>query len=119
MGTCAVWKSLTQQEKEKKVKCLKHPFKSDHTTQNCTVKGKKCKLCSQDTHHFLLCPKKPKKSGSNVTKTIATTTATEQSMLPVMVQTQFVNGRDNTKIGTLMDLASIINSSHFNTNYKS
>ena len=41
-----------------------------------------------------------------MTKTITTTTGAEQSILPVMVQAQFVTGKDNTKIGTLMDLAS-------------
>ena len=53
MESCDVWKNLTQKEKEKKVKCIKHPFKDDHTTQSCTVNGRKCKLCFKDTHHFL------------------------------------------------------------------
>ena len=43
MDTCSVWNSLNLREKEKRSKCLKHPFKSDHTTQSCTVSGRKCK----------------------------------------------------------------------------
>merc|ERR1712096_532577 len=68
MSSCAVWTGLSQRDKEKRVKCIKHPFKSDHLTQNCTVSGRRCRNCSLDTHHFLLCPKKPAKSKSNVAK---------------------------------------------------
>ena len=106
METCDVWKNLTQKEKEKRVKCVKHPFKNDHLTKDCTIKGRKCKLCGQDSHHFLLCTKKPVKSGSNVAKTSSKTATGNQSMLPVMVQAQFVTGLHNSKIGTLMDLCS-------------
>ena len=59
MERCAVWNSLTQKDREKKVKCVKHPFKEDHTTQECTVDGRKCKFCYKDNHHFLMCSKKP------------------------------------------------------------
>ena len=71
METCSVWNSLTQKEREKKVKCVKHPFKDDHTTQECTVSGRTCKLCKKDSHHFLLCFKKPVKSSSKVAKASA------------------------------------------------
>ena len=73
METSDVWRNLTQKEKEKKVKCLKHPFNTDHLTKDCTIKGRKCKLCNQDSHHFLLCTKKPVRSGSNVAKTSSNT----------------------------------------------
>ena len=106
MENCEVWRSLNQKEKEKRVKCIKHPFKSDHLTKDCTTKGRKCKICNQDSHHFLLCAKKPVKSGSNVAKTSSNTATGSQSKLPVMLQAQFVTGVHNTKIGTLMDLCS-------------
>ena len=103
MESCDVWKNLTQKEKEKKVKCIKHPFKDDHTTQSCTVNGRKCKLCSKDTHHFLLCPKPVAKSSSN-TATLATTSI--ESLSPVLVQSLFVDAPDGSKIGSLLDLCS-------------
>ena len=105
MENCEVWKSLSQQEKERLVKCIKHPFKDDHVTQNCTVKSKKCKFCDKDSHHFLLCTKKPVKSSSNVTS-ITNTSMCGPDLLPVMVQAQFVNGVGNDRVGTLMDLCS-------------
>ena len=71
MNTCSVWNSLTMEEKNGKVKCLKHPFKDDHTTQECTVSGRTCKLCKQDDHHFLLCSKMSAKSNTNVSKVSA------------------------------------------------
>ena len=56
MATCSVWNSLTHKERERKVKCVKHPFTDDHATQECTTSGRKCKICQKDNHHFLLCP---------------------------------------------------------------
>ena len=91
-----------------KVKCVKHPFKDDHTTQECTVSGRTCKFCKKDSHHFLLCFKKPVKSSSKVAKASASslTAQSDNAMLPVMLQAQFVPGLNGSKIGTLMDLAS-------------
>ena len=103
MESCGVWKSLSQKEKEKKVKCVKHPFKDDHTTQTCTVTGRKCKFCSKDTHHFLLCPKPVAKSSSNTTTLTATSV---ESMSPVLVQSLYVSAPDGSKIGSLLDLCS-------------
>ena len=97
-----MWKSLSQSDKERKVKCIKHPFKDDHTTQSCTVTGKTCKFCSKETHHFLLCPN-PVKSSSNVAKI---NTTSRNSMSPVLVQAQYVAAQDGSKIGTLLDLCS-------------
>ena len=103
MDTCEVWNSLSFNEKQKRVKCIKHPFKDDHITSNCTVKGRKCKNCSQDGHHFLLCPKKTIKSTSNST---TLTIQGENKMMPVMLQTQYVLTPDNSTVGALLDLAS-------------
>ena len=108
METCSVWNSLPQEERETMVTCLKHPFKDDHSTQECTVSGKACKFCKNDDHHHLLCPKMPNKSNTNVAKLSASSLSTQSdnSMLPVMVQAQFVTGLHGSKIGTLMDLCS-------------
>ena len=106
MEPCAVWDSMSLKDREKKVKCIKHPFNSDHTTQNCTVSGRRCKYCSQDSHHFLLCPKKPVRSKTHVARVSTNSAVTVQPMLPVMVQAQYVNGENSSKIGTLMDLCS-------------
>ena len=84
MEKCEVWNSLSLKEKQRKVKCLKHPFNDDHTTGTCTYKGRPCKICSQEGHHFLLCPqaKKPVKSSSNST---SMTTQNGEGMLPVLL----------------------------------
>ena len=70
MDSCNLWNNLSVKEREAKAKCLKHPFKTDHTTAECTVSGKKCKHCSKDTHHFLFCPTPKKKTSSNIAKVI-------------------------------------------------
>ena len=62
---------------------------------------------SKDKHHFLLCSKKPpSKSSSSAAKAASLTVQSDQNMLPVMVQAQFVTGGDMSKVGTLMDLCS-------------
>ena len=110
MESCSVWNSLTQREKESKVKCIKHPFKSDHTTSNCTVSGRKCKCCNDDTHHFLLCPKKKVKSSSNVAKNATASCAIDRSnKLPVLLQAQFISTPHCSKVGTFLDLGSTDN----------
>ena len=105
MEGCEVWASLSLREREKLVKCVKHPFKDDHSTQNCTVNSKNCKFCDKDSHHFLLCPKKSFKSLTNVTSS-SHKVVTTQILPPVLVQAQFIDWVENSKIGTLMDLCS-------------
>ena len=104
MESCDVWGLLSLKEKESRVNCIKHPFKTDHTTQTCTVSGKRCKFCSLDTHHFLLCPSKSaiKSSANAVTMSVSG----NGELLPVMVQAQYVVSPDGSKVGTLMDLCS-------------
>ena len=107
METCDVWNSLHQEEKESKVKCLKHPFKIDHTTSECTVTGKACKLCSKDSHHFLLCPNKKVNSNSNVAKIITAAAQTDRSLqYPTLVQAQYISTPHGGKVGALLDLCS-------------
>ena len=87
------------------MKCLKHPFHDDHTTGTCTYKGRPCKICSQDGHHFLLCPKASKtaKTSSNST---TMTAINGDGMLPVLLQMQYVFTPGGSGVGTLLDLAS-------------
>ena len=109
MDTCVVWNGLSQREKENRSKCLKHPFKSDHSTADCTTSIRKCKICSKETHHFLLCPSR-KKSNSNVAKVSSSSTAKgDRVKNPVMLQAQFVSGPDGSRLGALLDLASTDN----------
>ena len=105
MERCEVWGSLSLREKERLVKCVKHPFKDDHTSQNCTVKSRKCKFCDSDSHHFLLCTKKQIKSSSNVSSGTNFSFGSK-CLSPVLVQAQFVDGVENSRIGTLLDLGS-------------
>ena len=107
METCSVWNSLSQREKERKVKCLKHPFKIDHTTSECTVSGKACKFCSQDSHHFLLCAERKVNSSSNAAKISSATAQTNRSSkLATLVQAQYVSTPHGGKVGSLLDLCS-------------
>ena len=109
MDTCSVWNSLSLREKEKRSKCLKHPFKNDHTTAQCTVTGKSCKFCSKDTHHFLFCPTPKKKTTSAVAKISVHNSvdrSNEQLQKPVLLQAKFISGPDGSRIGALLDLAS-------------
>ena len=113
MDTCSVWNGLSQREKESRAKCLKHPFKTDHSTADCTVSGKRCKTCSKDGHHFLLCPSR-KKGSANVAKVTSSNTAKgDRIKNPVMLQAQFVSGPNGSKLGALLDLAS---TDHYVTN---
>ena len=107
METCSVWNSLHQEEKESKVKCLKHPFKINHTTSECTVTGNACKFCSQDSHHFLLCPNKKVNSSSNVAKILTAAAQTDRSLqFPTLVQAQYISTPHGRKVGALLDLCS-------------
>ena len=113
MDSCSVWNGLSQREKESRAKCLKHPFKTDHSTADCTVSGKRCKICSKDGHHFLLCPSR-KKGNANVAKVTSSNTAKgDRTKNPVMLQAQFVSGPNGSRLGALLDLAS---TDHYVTN---
>ena len=68
MESYSIWNSLPQQDKESKVKCLKRPFGTDLNTSDCNIKGRACKNCGKDSHHFLLCPAKKAMTGSNMAK---------------------------------------------------
>ena len=106
MDTCKVWRNLPYSDKENLVMCVKHPFKRNHATSECTVKSKKCKYCFKEDHHFLLCPAKQVDSISNIVNVHANAISCDQSKPPVLLQAQFVYGPGGNKIGTLLDLCS-------------
>ena len=88
MDSCEVWNSLSMRDKEKKVKCKKHPFATGHTDNECTKTISKCRLCSETSHHFLLCPKR-KTSTKSMISTMSMISTSE--LPPVMVQTAYVS----------------------------
>ena len=102
MDTCDIWNGLSIKEKEKRVKCKKHPFAKNHTTDTCSNPVAKCKMCSGTCHHFLLCPKRKTSTKSTITKTMTSST----NLLPVMVQTAFVKSRKGVQLGAMFDLCS-------------
>ena len=103
MGSCAVWNSLSLKDKERKVKCKRCPFSTNHTTNTCSVKNRICRICSSDSHHILLCPKQKASSNLCSTKSMIGNTT---SLLPVMVQTGYVTGEFGDKHGAMFDLCS-------------
>ena len=102
MDSCDVWNGLSVREKEKKVKCKKHPFATNHTTDSCTKSVAKCRLCSETSHHFLLCPKRKTSTKSANTKMMSG----DSDLLPVMVQTAYVQTPGGFRLGAMFDLCS-------------
>ena len=60
-GYCAVWHSLSIQERKEKVNCIKCPFggkETKHTTEDCKKTKFKCHNCSEENnHHTWFCTK--------------------------------------------------------------
>ena len=103
MDTCDIWNGFSVKEKEKRVKCKKHPFAKNHTTESCPFSNiTKCRICSGTCHHFLLCPRRKASTNSTITKTMTSKT----NLLPVMVQTAFVNTPKGVGLGAMFDLCS-------------
>ena len=110
MKSCSIWNSLPQQDKESKVKCLKHPFGTDHNTFDCTIKGRACKNCEKDSHNFLLCPAKKTMTDLNVARNKpASSFAGQLKKSSALLKAQFVTSIQGFKIGTLLDLGSTDN----------
>ena len=80
---------------------LRHPFKTAHKTQNCTVKKRKYKFCQSTSHHFLLC--------EQLNKSKSSAACADNQMLPLMRQAHYVFGAENNPTGTVMDLCSTDN----------
>ena len=103
MDTCDIWNGFSVKEKEKRVKCKKHPFAKNHTTESCPFSNiTKCRICSGTCHHFLLCPRRKASTNSTITKTMTSKT----NLLPVMVQTAFVKTPKGVGLGAMFDLCS-------------
>ena len=107
MSTCAVWKALTQAQKESKVTCKIHPFDRRHVTAACAEKnsGKgRCRSCKELGHHSLLCPTKfaQTSTGSATPKTMTSAT----NLPPVLLQTALLSGEGRAKHGVMFDLCS-------------
>ena len=73
MGSCLVWASLSLQQRQSLVKCIKHPFSQDgHTTAECTREiTRPCIHCKKINEHSpLLCPtfQVRKKSSANISR---------------------------------------------------
>ena len=109
-GNCAVWRSLSLQEKKGKVNCIKCPFggkDTKHFTADCKKTKFKCHNCLQENdHHSWFCTKPKAKTNSTITKT----SISGESLLlpPVMVKTMFVSvvsQKNNMpgKIGAMID----------------
>ena len=103
MDTCDIWNGFSVKEKEKRVKCKKHPFAKNHTTESCPFSNiTKCRICSGTCHHFLLCPRRKASTNSTITKTMTSKT----NLLPVMVQTTFFKTPKGVGLGAMFDLCS-------------
>ena len=118
MDSCAVWNGFAMKDKVERVKCIKHPFTKKHITTDCPVQKhqlRKCKICSEKTHHYLLCPKKTAKTITKASKTKSmidngehtSITFGDQTLLPVMLQTGYVKGAHKKALyGAMFDLCS-------------
>ena len=87
------------------MKCKKHPFATNHTTDGCRKSIGNCRHCSEANHHHLLCPKRKTITKSTITKTMIGNT----NLLPVMVQTAYVKTPGGIRIGAMFDLCSTDN----------
>ena len=132
MDRCDLWNSLSQREKEDKVKCKKHIFAKDHDTSTCKREIRPCKFCQKTNHHFLLCSKY-RKSGSctaaasvamkkknnktnnnsnsveNNNETEHSNSNTKKSKFPRHVLAMFVEGSQGESYGTVFDNCSTDN----------
>ena len=113
MESCEVWASLTLDQREKKIKCKKHPFATDHTTATCKRNIKPCKHCNQPNHHFLMCKmhksKSHKATVSKVTTEVSDTKA-NSAKSEVIVKSMFVKGSGRGRVyGAMQDNCSTDN----------
>ena len=116
MDSCMAWGSLTHNQRLAKVKCQKHPFRNDHTTDECkTPLNRKCRFCNKEnSHHFLLCNQfqVKAKGTTNLAKRVgcAETKDKEGQSLPhlpsVMLYTMYVKSDNGCNLGSLIDNGS-------------
>ena len=106
METCEVWNNLTIDEKKAKVKCVKHPFTKQHTTEDCHEEIPNCRKCHYNNHHHLMCFAKNDKQGHPVSTKSAFTYDSNKVLLKTHVA---IGGRKGHKIGVLEDNGSTAN----------
>ena len=105
MGSCEQWKKLSYRDKRALVKCLKHPFQSEHDDAECEDSVGKCYNCDEvDIHHTLMCDKKHKVKSSLATSKSAS------SGSDVLLKTMYVKvGELKHKVGLIQDTGSTDN----------
>ena len=116
MDSCVAWGSLTHNQRLSKVKCQKHPFRNDHTTNECkTPLNRKCRFCEKENaHHFLLCSKfqVKAKGTSNLANRVGCSGTKDKmgqalpNMPPVMLYTLYVKSENGCRLGSLIDNGS-------------
>ena len=116
MDSCLAWGSLTLNQRLAKVQCKKHPFRNDHTTDECnTALNRKCKFCNKENdHHFLLCSKfhVKAKTTSNLSEKVNVADIKDKKgevlphMPPVMLYTTYVLSDNGCRLGSLIDNGS-------------
>ena len=106
MFKCDIWNNLSYEDKTKLVKCIKHPFTTNHNTDECGEEIRPCRWCSKTTHASLLCNVKKSKSNKTFCQTLATSSTGDE----VLLKSFIVAGKSaNEKIGVLEDNCSTEN----------
>ena len=102
---CPIWTNLTVGERKELVKCEKHIFDDEHTTDNCTMEIGKCRFCYRDNaHHWLMCDKLYPVAASTTSKA-AKVTASDVLLKTLKVKTE----KPGRLLGVLEDNASTDN----------
>ena len=103
MAECDVWNSLSFNEKNQLVGCIKHPFSKTHNTNDCQKDIRPCQICQKTNHHFLLCSKKSTKSSKASCKSSSSTAE-------VLLKTMIIDGKNASQsLGVIEDNCSTDN----------
>ena len=103
MANCDVWNSLSFDEKNNLVDCVKHPFSKTYKTDDCQKDIRPCQFCQKTKHHYLLCTKKSSKSNKASCKSSSCDSE-------VLLKTLLVNRRNSNQVlGVIEDNCSTDN----------
>ena len=107
MGSCQNWRALSYKERRGLVKCVKHPFQTDHDDDSCEKSVGECWNCHEtDKHSGWLCDKQPAKTASVTSKSASSGSASHD----VLLKTMFVRcDGSGKKIGLIQDTGSTDN----------
>ena len=86
VATCDVWKAMSLKERRAHVKGKLNPFTQDEK-QTCLANTRCCKVCKQDSHHALLCPKAVKTKANCV---IQVTLVGKTGNMTTLMQTMWI-----------------------------